>query len=178
MSEIHISYEDLVEQALRTVLRDVLVTARDQGLPGDHHFYITFQTEADGVVMSTRLRARYPEEMTIVLQHQFWNLTVDDAMFSVDLSFSGQTEHLRVPFDAITAFADPHARFGLQFRGGIDVDVDMDDDGSGEDGYDEDDDHEGEAPVAGNSDQAPGRGDRPDVPAEGNVVALDAFRRK
>ncbi|NKD76798.1 hypothetical protein HEQ60_03315 [Haematospirillum sp. H1815] len=177
MSEIHISYEDLVEQALRTVLRDVLRGARDQGLPGGHHFYITFQTDADGVVMSSRLRARYPEEMTIVLQHQFWNLTVDDVMFSVDLSFSGQTEHLRVPFAAVTAFADPYARFGLQFRGGLDVDVDMEDDGSeDDDGYDDPEYGDGK-PVARNTDEAPS--DDSTGPSDGsNVVALDAFRRK
>lgn len=111
-----IRYDLLTQQALRGVVRSVLVDAAKKGLPGDHHFFITFDTHADGVRMSERLRAQYPEEMTVILQHQFWDLTVSDTAFDVGLSFGGITERLSIPFDAITAFVDPSVQFGLQFE--------------------------------------------------------------
>jgi len=110
-----IRYDLLTQQALRGVVRSVLADAAKKGLPGDHHFFITFDTHADGVKMSERLRAQYPEEMTVILQHQFWDLTVSDVGFDVGLSFGGITERLGIPFDAITAFVDPSVPFGLEF---------------------------------------------------------------
>ena len=112
----HIRYDLLTQQALRSVVRDVLAEAAKKGLPGDHHFYISFGTHADGVRISDRLRAQYPEEMTIILQHQFWDLTVTDTGFEVGLSFGGIPEKLLVPFEAITGFFDPSVQFGLQFE--------------------------------------------------------------
>ena len=111
-----IRYDLLTQQALRGVVRSVLADAAKKGLPGDHHFFITFDTHADGVKMSERLRAQYPEEMTVILQHQFWDLTVSDTGFDVGLSFGGITERLGIPFEAITAFVDPSVQFGLQFE--------------------------------------------------------------
>jgi hypothetical protein len=112
----HIRYDLLTQQALRGVVRDVLADAAKKGLPGDHHFYISFDTKADGVRISERLRAQYPEEMTIILQHQFWDLNVSDSGFEVGLSFGGIPEKLTVPLEAITGFFDPSVQFGLQFE--------------------------------------------------------------
>src|SRR4051794_703071 len=112
----HIRYDVLVQKALRGLVRDVLADAIQKGLPGDHHFFITFDTTAEGVQLSERTRAQYPEEMTIVLQHQFWDLKVTDEAFEVGLSFGGVAERLLVPFDAIKAFADPSVQFTLQFE--------------------------------------------------------------
>jgi hypothetical protein len=116
MSVDHLRYDLLTQEALRSVLRRVLQDAAKSGLPGDHHFYVSFNTGAPGVRLSKRLRAQYPEEMTIVLQHQFRDLTVNEQVFEVGLSFSGVNEHLVVPFDAIKRFFDPSVQFGLQFE--------------------------------------------------------------
>lgn len=110
-------YDQMVEAALRDVVRQALVRAATDGLPGNHHFYITFRTEFPGVEISQTLSARYPKEMTIVLQHQYWELEVGTEEFGVTLSFDDVPEPLRVPFAAITAFADPSVNFGLQFQG-------------------------------------------------------------
>jgi hypothetical protein len=111
-----IRYDLLTQKALRGVVRSVLADAVKKGLPGEHHFYISFDTQADDVRLSQRLRAQYPQEMTIILQHQFWDLTVDDDGFEVGLSFGGVPERLAVPFDAIKSFFDPSVQFGLQFE--------------------------------------------------------------
>jgi hypothetical protein len=113
----HIRYDILVQEALRGMVREVLAeAAKNKGMPGDHHFFITFDTTAEDVRVSDRLRAQYPEEMTIVLQHQFWDLKVTEDAFEVGLSFGGVAERLLVPFDAIKAFADPSVQFTLQFE--------------------------------------------------------------
>jgi hypothetical protein len=113
----HIRYDLLTQQALRAVVRRVLGdVAKTGSLPGEHHFYVTFDTRAAGVKMSTRLRAQYPEEMTVVLQHQFWDLTVTDTYFEVALSFNGVSEKLHVPLDTVKGFFDPSVQFGLQFE--------------------------------------------------------------
>jgi hypothetical protein len=113
----HIRYDILVQEALRGMVRDVLTEiAKTKALPGDHHFFITFDTTAEGVRLSDRLRAQYPEEMTVVLQHQFWDLKVGTDEFEVALSFGGVSERLGVPFEAIKAFADPSVQFTLQFE--------------------------------------------------------------
>jgi hypothetical protein len=111
-----IRYDLLTQQALRGVVKTVLTDAIKKGLPGEHHFYISFDTRADGVRLSQRLKAQYPEEMTIILQHQFWDLTVSDDGFEVGLSFGGTPERLTVPFESIKGFFDPSVQFGLQFE--------------------------------------------------------------
>jgi hypothetical protein len=110
-----IRYDLLVQEALRGTVRHVLSTVARDGLPGEHHFYISFRTKARGVRLSNRLRDRYPDEMTIVLQHQFWDLRVSDQSFEVGLSFQNISEMLLIPFEAVTRFADPAVGFELQF---------------------------------------------------------------
>jgi hypothetical protein len=113
----HFRYDLLTQRALRGVVRSVLTeAAKKNDLPGDHHFYISFDTQAEGVRMSERLRAQYPEQMTIILQHQFWDLTVNEQDFEVGLSFGGIPEKLGIPFEAVSGFFDPSVQFGLQFE--------------------------------------------------------------
>lgn len=152
MSEDLIGYDRIVEDALRGVVREALKRAAAGGLPGEHHFYVTCRTGAPGVVVPPALRKRYPEELTIVLQHQFWDLAVDRESFSVTLSFGGRKEHLEIPFDAITGFADPGVRFALRFGPAPAADADED---------------RVEAPVSVADDTA-----------AADVVVLDRFRRK
>lgn len=116
MSVDHIRYDLLAQEALRSVVRRVLSDVAGDGLPGDHHFYISFDTRAPGVRLSQRMREKYPEEMTIVLQHQFWDLSVNDTAFEVGLSFGGIPEKLLIPFSALKGFFDPSVKFGLQFE--------------------------------------------------------------
>lgn len=175
MEEPIISYEALVERALRGVLREALQLTQKDGLPGGHHFYITFATEHPDVDIPPRLRAAHPQEMTIVLQHQFWNLEVNEDSFSVELSFQNKVERLFIPFEAVTAFADPFAKFGLQFR----VDADVVGEEFGEELAEDDDlmleEFPGDSPApesAGEKTAERGEGE------EDNVVALDAFRKK
>lgn len=113
-----LNYQVMVENALRSVLRAALLEVLEKGLPGDHHFYITFRTQHPGVEIPDALRARYPDDMTIVLQHQFWDLEVEEHRFCATLSFSGQPSRLVVPYEAVATFADPSVRFMLQFEGG------------------------------------------------------------
>ncbi len=116
MSEHPINYDALVQEALLGVIVNLLTDAAKQGLPGEHHFYIAFDTTHMGVVMPEYLRAQHPKEMTIVLQHQFWDLDIFEDGFSVQLSFHGKPEYLSIPFDALTGFLDPSVQFGLQFK--------------------------------------------------------------
>jgi len=116
MAVDHIRYDILAQAALRGVVRTVLADVAKKGLPDQHHFKITFATAAPGVRLSERMRTQYPEAMTIVLQHQFWDLAVDDDSFSVGLSFGGVSERVTVPFEAVTAFFDPAVQFGFQFE--------------------------------------------------------------
>jgi hypothetical protein len=111
-----IDYAGRIERALRGALRELLAEVAEDGLPGENHFYVSFRTDAPGVVLSPELRDLYREEMTVVLQHQFWDLEVDDESFSVTLKFSGRPQRIAVPFEAMTAFADPCAEFGLRFQ--------------------------------------------------------------
>src|SRR3990172_9180240 len=115
MADDEIRYDLLTQEALRGVIRQVLLLVQKNGLPGDHHLYIAFDTGADGVSVSRRLKEQYHEEMTIVLQYQFWDLQVTGDRFEVKLSFSNVPERLVVPFSAVKAFYDPSAQFGLQF---------------------------------------------------------------
>ncbi|MGL5113798.1 MAG: SspB family protein [Beijerinckiaceae bacterium] len=116
MSTDHIRYDLLVQDALRGVVRNVLTDAVKHGLPGEHHFYISFKTGAPGVRVSNRLREQYPDEMTIVLQHQYRDLGVTEHTFEVGLSFGGVPERLLVPYDAVVGFFDPSVQFGLKFE--------------------------------------------------------------
>src|SRR5262245_51323019 len=116
MAVDHIRYDILTQEALRGVVRTVLTDAAANGLPGEHHFYISFNTQADGVRLSPRMLAQYPQEMTVVLQHQFWDLVVTEDGFEVGVSFGGVPERLSVPFTAVKGFFDPSVQFGLQFE--------------------------------------------------------------
>lgn len=118
MTVDHIRYDLLTQEALRGVMQRVLADAAKHGLPGEHHFYVAFDTNAEGVTISPRLKAQYPTEITIVLQHQFWDLTVLEDRFEVGLAFGGVPERLVVPFAAIKGFFDPSVQFGLQFETG------------------------------------------------------------
>lgn len=114
-TEDHFRYDVMVQEALLGVVRKVLSETARLGLSGDHHFYITFRSEGPGVKLSNRLKEKYPEEMTIVLQHQFWDLSVGEHAFEVGLSFGGVPEKLVVPYEALTGFFDPSVQFGLKF---------------------------------------------------------------
>ena len=173
MAEETLRYDKMVEDALRGVVREALVVTARDGLLGDHHFYITFRTHFPGVQMSDHVLARHPDEMTIVLQHQFWDLEVGEDFFRVALSFSGKSETLIIPFAAITGFADPSAKFGLQFQS-------LEDDEDENEG-DENEGDENEGEDDGQSDESTTFGDDSNAAAAdsaGKVVALDAFRKK
>ena len=114
--ERDIDYEALAQSAMRGIVRTVLTRVAKSGLPGEHHFYIAFNTEAPGVSLSKRLKEKYPEEMTVVLQHRFWDLIVNEERFEVKLTFDGIPERLVVPFAAIKVFFDPSVPYGLQFE--------------------------------------------------------------
>ena len=116
MSVDQIRYDLLAQDALRGVVRSVLADVATRGLPGDHHFFISFDTRAEGVKISDRLREKYPEDLTIVLQHQYWDLIVHDDRFEVGVSFNGVPERLTIPFAAVKGFFDPSVQFGLQFE--------------------------------------------------------------
>jgi uncharacterized protein len=118
-------YEDWIEAAMRQVVVHAVEYVALNGLPGDHHFYLTFRTDFAGVIIPPRLRAQYPQEMTIVLQHQFWDLKMDKeaGLISVGLSFGGVPSSLVIPLAAVTGFADPHVQYGLRFRAGAAPDV-------------------------------------------------------
>jgi hypothetical protein len=116
MAQDLFDYPKMVENALRGVMREALARTAREGLPGDHHFYVTFRTHAPGVGISKYLLSKFPDEMTIVLEHQFRALEVGEDAFSVNLSFSSRSERLRIPFAAVTTFADPSVNFGLQFE--------------------------------------------------------------
>lgn len=116
MPEDLMRYDQLAQNALRGVVRDALRKIQKTGLPGEHHFYIAFNTKYPGVGLSPRIAERYPREMTVVLQHQFWNLTITEDRFEVELSFDNIPEKLIVPFNSIKGFLDPFVQFGLQFE--------------------------------------------------------------
>jgi hypothetical protein len=116
MAQDLFDYPKMVETALRSVMREALTRTAREGLPGDHHFYISFRTGAPGVAIPKYLLTKYPDEITIVLQHQFRALEVGDDTFSVSLSFQSRSERLTIPFAAVTTFADPSVNFGLRFE--------------------------------------------------------------
>jgi hypothetical protein len=178
-----IRYDVLVQEALRGMVRDVLADTIKKGLPGDHHFFITFDTMADGVQMSERLRAQYPEEMTVVLQHQFWDLKVTDKAFEVGLSFGGIAERLHIPLAAIKAFADPSVQFTLQFEALTGTEDEPEDEAapaqpskSKRPAPARTSVPASPSPAAEQSPQRPK--DKPDDKAGAEVVRLDRFRKK
>ena len=116
MADDVLRYDEMVERALRDVARQALVEVAENGLPGNHHFYLSFRTDAAGVDMPAQLRAQHPAELTIVLQHQFWDLAVAEDAFTVTVSFNQQPNQLTVPFGALLSFVDPAVNFGLQFN--------------------------------------------------------------
>ena len=150
-------YEAWVETAMRHVVAQALAHVAEHGLPGEHHFYLTFRTDHPGVVIPPRLRAQYPQEMTIVLQHQFWDLKMDQeaGLISVGLSFGGVPATLVVPLDSVTGFADPHIRYALRFQPSMPEAVEPEP-------------------------QAPAEEPQPEAPPQETpqVVSLDAFRRR
>jgi hypothetical protein len=172
-------YDKLIDVALRTVVRETLLHVAEHGLPGQHHIYLSFQTDYPGVMIADYLHQEYPDEMTIILQHRFWDLEVSETNFTVGMTFNKLQERLEIPFDAITRFSDPSVQFGLQFQtpgqgaanlrtGGATAGIDLkatDVTASQNDGGDE---------------------AEPDDAAEGNangeagadVVTLDSFRKK
>jgi hypothetical protein len=187
MAVDHIRYDILAQDALRGLVRKVLIDAAKNGLPGEHHFYISFDTRADGVRLSPRMRAQYPEEMTVVLQHQFWDLEVGESGFEVGVSFGGIPERLAVPFAAVKGFFDPSVQFGLQFEevvdGGLEESGQAEQNAAAE--ITRDAARSGEhtaiapVPVAANSEPAKTATDaQDDKPAGGEVVQLDRFRKK
>jgi len=170
MATDHIRYDVLARDAMRDVLRRVLTDAARHGLPGDHHFYITFDSRAEGVKISPRLLAQYPEEMTVVLQHQFWDMKVTEDRFEVGLSFGGVPERLVVPFKAIKSFLDPSVQFGLQFETGENEADAQTADASSATSL---------AAPASTPETAAVEDDTPPRPSEGaEVVRLDRFRKK
>ena len=163
-------YDKMVESALRGVVRQAITEVQSRGLPGEHHFYITFMTDFPGVQIPDYLRERYPGDMTIVLQYQFENLTVDDISMGVTLSFNNIPERLIVPLAAITIFADPSVNFALQFQPLGDM---ADNDEGDLSQFDGDPDDDGSAP------KGKGKKSKGDTTAAtGEVISLDKFRKK
>lgn len=158
----HIGYQALTQAALKGVVREALAkVAKADHMPGDHHFYITFRTAAPGVQMADFLKDKFPEEMTIVIQHQYWDFQVFDDRFEVILKFGGDAQHLRIPFSALSRFFDPSVNFGMQF--------------------DTDASPPPTSKTSGRSDTAaarPAESEDEAAPADATVVSLDAFRRK
>jgi len=154
VAEDQMHYDEMAQEALRGVIRKALEVAKNDGLPGEHHFYISFRTRAPGVSISEKLLSQYPEEMTIVLQHQFWDLEVREDGFSVVLTFNKIPETLVIPYAAVHAFFDPSVQFGLQF----------------------------EVPAPPSAEESkPAAPVAEEIPAprpDGEVVSLDAFRKK
>jgi hypothetical protein len=172
MADDLIRYDILTQDALRGVVRKVLSEVARTGPPGEHHFYISFKTTAPGVRISSRMLEKYPEEMTIVLQHQFWELKVDEHAFEVGLSFGGVAERLFVPFSAVRAFVDPAVHFALQFEpfaGAVEADPAVIAEAE----------HEPEVPAILR--ETAERGEKPDDKADdksADIVSIDAFRKK
>ena len=167
MSKDLLNYETMVERALKSVVVEALTQVAENGLPGSHHLYVTFATDFPGVELPDHLHEKFPEEMTIVLQHQFWDLTVEEDRFLVTLSFNDIQERLAIPFPAIKAFADPSVNFGLQLKYEGEIDVTSS-------AVLEEPDDKLEAEPEPEVESTPAETAEDDD----NVVTLDAFRKK
>ncbi|WP_305986197.1 SspB family protein [Roseibium sp. MMSF_3544] len=192
MSEDLLRYDILIQDALRGAVKKILAEVGRTGLPGDHHFYIAFDTNAPGVRISQRLKERYPQEMTIVLQHQFWDLAIGEHAFEVGLSFGGVPEKLLVPFSAIKGFFDPSVQFALEFDPGKTAEELPEElleaveelakaeqeHADNEAGQAPDTDKKPEAASAEKDDQEKPAEKSSDSDGGGEVVSLDAFRKK
>jgi hypothetical protein len=184
MAEDLMRYDLLAQDALRGVVRFALKRVEQDGLPGEHHFYIAFDTTAPGVRVSERVRQQYPQEMTIVLQHQYWGLEVTEDRFHVELSFDNIPEKLTIPFTAIKGFFDPSVQFGLQFEAGEANENAVLDDATGT----VNDDDEPAVQAVGDVTEATELSEAPSADADAEpadtdaepekVVQLDAFRKK
>ena len=172
METEELSYDVWIEEALRRVIERALTLATEHGLPGDHHFYITFKTDSDGIQIPSYLKVEHPDEMTIVLQHQYEDLTLSDVGFSVTLRFKGKPEKLDIPYSAITSFADPSVNFGLQLKSSIVDQEDM--------AYMEVKTNESPDDTLGEYTRTEGNGDINDEKQlkTGEVITLDSFRKK
>jgi hypothetical protein len=177
MADDFIRYDILIQDAMRGLVRTVLKDASVRGLSGDHHFFISFDTTHQGVTLSTRMRAQYPQEMTVVLQHQFWDLKVSDDNFEVGLSFNGVSERLVVPFASIRRFADPSVNFDIRF-------AEIAEGGKAEEPKDsplkvvDAEEQASEAEKAEDS-KSEAKADEPKTgETRGEVVSLDRFRKK
>ena len=170
MSQDLMEYAKMMEDAVRGVMREALARTATDGLPGLHHFYITFRTTAPGVAISEHLIAQHPDEMTMVIEHQFWDLEVTENGFSISLAFGGKRERLAIPFEAVTAFVDPSVKFGLQF-GAHEVDQT-----AGQIGPND----VAAAPKAVETTREirEKTDDSKKPPGDGRVVVLDSFRKK
>jgi hypothetical protein len=191
MSEDLLRYDILIQDALRGAVKKILAEVGRTGLPGEHHFYIAFDTNAPGVRISSRLKERYPQEMTIVLQHQFWDLAIGEHAFEVGLSFGGVAEKLLVPYSAIKGFFDPSVQFALEFDPGKTAEelpeelleaveelarVEQEEEKAAAEKADK---TGAEKPAADVSqDEKPAAGDADKGDGSGQVVSLDAFRKK
>lgn len=182
MSDDQIRYDVLTQEALRGVIKKVLDEVVVAGLPGEHHFFITFNTTYPGVRLSKAIKERYPESMTIVIQHTFWNLKTSDTDFELDLTFNDIKEHLKIPFAAVQAFFDPSVKFGLQF----DLDEETADqsadilaiDGAHSDSKTNETSKEAAQEPDPETDQSEDENEEPKADASGEIVSLDAFRNK
>ncbi|NDF12837.1 MAG: hypothetical protein EB060_08530 [Proteobacteria bacterium] len=161
-------YGRLIDEAMHNIVKKALLLVAEHGLPGDHHFYISFLTEAPGVMIGEDLKKKYPDEMTIVVQHQYWDLEIEEDRFSVVLSFDNVKQNLTIPFHSITSFADPSVRFGLQFRRS----------GSEEEVEDGDEGTKPPAPTSGKGSKSKAKSKAKETSNSNNVVTLDSFRKK
>ena len=159
MAEPSFDYPRWIAEALVEVARRALRAVAESGLPGEHHFYLSFRTDAPGVFIPQNIRSRFPHEMTIVLQHQFWGLAVTDQAFTVSLRFSGTVQQVTVPFEALTAFVDPSVGLGLQFRPATDT-------------------GELAASTAASQPEPETPSTPPSTEGGRNVIAFEAFRKK
>jgi len=191
MSEDLLRYDILIQDALRGAVKKILAEVGRTGLPGDHHFYIAFDTNAPGVRISQRLKERYPQEMTIVLQHQFWDLAIGEHAFEVGLSFGGVPEKLLVPFSAIKGFFDPSVQFALEFDPGktaeelpeelleaVEELAKAEQEHADKEAGSTEQDVGKEAAAGKSADKDDAAAETPAGDAGGEVVSLDAFRKK
>ena len=178
MTEETLRYDIWVEEALRSVIKKTLMHVAQHGLPGDHHFYITFLTQDDGVVIPGRLRAQHPTDMTIVLQYQYDDLQADDDAFSVALSFGGIKERLVIPYASVISFADPSVNFALQLKMMSIEEGDEESNGENIENYDAEHLNYFDAAHRENANAGDGAPSDDDEPKTGEVITLDAFRKK